>query len=143
MSFLQYTRFLTVGAFVAFITVGSREVIGRLLGADIPVLYSLSVLMAYAIGMLLSFLLNQKFTFNKAATSGWKTYIPFIGIALLGMLLTSLISLALRYGLHFESLLGKYSAAASFAGAALLTSCITYPLNALLIFGQRSSATET
>ncbi len=59
MSFGQYTRFLVVGAFVGLVTLGCRELIGHLLVVDNQRTYSVSVTVAYAIGIALSFLKNQ------------------------------------------------------------------------------------
>lgn len=134
MSIAQYARFLVVGAFVALITVAAREVIGHLLRVDTPFYYSVSVASAYIIGIVLSFLLNKQFTFNKTAEAGVSKFLLFVLIAFAGMICTWLISLALRYGLKLELIFGKYSAAIAFATAALLSSGITYPLNAMLIF---------
>jgi len=52
-----------------------------------------------------------------------------------------LISLALRYGLPLPALIGKSSASVAFAMATVLASLITYPLNALFVFGKKRSAT--
>jgi len=140
MSFLQYARFLITGAVVAAITVGCRELIGRFLFADTPFYYSLSVVLAYVVGIILSFLLNQMFTFRRKATEGdWLQFARFVAIALVGMLSTWLISLGLRYGLSLDRYIGTLAAAAAFATAAFLSSAITYPLNALLVFRTRDS----
>lgn len=137
MSLSQYLRFLLVGAVVGLMTVACREVIGRLLGVDDAVRYSVSVVGAYALGIVMAYLLNRRHTFarHEAAASYWN-FALFALIALLGALSTWLLSLALRYGAHLNERLGEYSAASAFALAALLSTLVTYPLNARFVFGR-------
>jgi putative flippase GtrA len=135
MSIAQYVRFLVVGASVGLITVGFREVIGRLLGVDTAFHYSVSVIVAYALGVVLSFLINQRVTFEAISGSHqWRMFFRFIAIALLGLVMTWLLSIAVRYGIRLDDLTGRFAAALSFGTAAFLSSLITYPLNALLVF---------
>jgi putative flippase GtrA len=138
MSLTQYVRFLVSGAVVAVITIACRELIGSLLGADTALYYSVSVVLAYAIGIVLSFVINQRFTFQTTAASrDWSKFLVFVGIALAGMASTWALSLTLRYGLGLEAALGDISAGVAFALAALLSSALTYPLSALLVFRRR------
>jgi putative flippase GtrA len=133
---------MIVGGVVGLITVGIRILIGRWLGADTPIYYSLSVVLAYAVGIALSFSLNRQFTFRgDNATYSWSHLSRFVAIAVLGMILTWLFSLALRYGLRLEALIGHHAATTAFVAAALLSSAITYPLNARLVFGRRTQLT--
>ena len=67
MSFGQYTRFLIVGAFVGVVTIGCRELIGHLLVVDNRQTYSISIVIASAIGIVLSFVLNAVFLRKDAA----------------------------------------------------------------------------
>ena len=140
MSFGQYARFLVVGAFVGVVTVGCRELIGHLLVVDNRQTYSLSIVLAYAIGIALSFLLNQRFTFGGSTQRSWSRFAGFVALALLGMALTWLFSLLLRYGLHLDTLLGEHARMAAFAGGALLSSALIYPLNSLFVFSGRRLA---
>jgi putative flippase GtrA len=142
LSIAQYGRFLTVGAVVAILTIACRELIGWLLGADTPVLYSVSVVAAYAVGIALSFALNRKFTFAHASAVGWAACARFIAVALFGMFLTWTLSIGLRYGLRLQLLLGDASASLAFASAALISSLVTYPLNARLVFRARARRTS-
>jgi putative flippase GtrA len=144
MSLSQYARFLLVGGFVGLITLGARELVGRVLIADNAAYYSVSVLIAYALGIALSYALNRRHTFNLAGgSSGYSDFALFALIALGGALSTWMLSLALRYGAHLEMLLGRSSATVAFALATLLSSLITYPLNAQFVFRRSSSAVET
>src|ERR1700761_2805462 len=105
MSFGQYTRFLIVGAFVGVVTIGCRELIGHLLVVDNRQTYSISIVIASAIGIVLSFVLNHRFTFATSGERSWSTFVRFVVFALVGMVLTWLFSLAVRYGLHLDALL--------------------------------------
>lgn len=134
VSLTQYFRFLIVGGIVGLITVACREVIGYLLPADTPVFYSLSVVGANGIGTALSFMLNRRFTFNSNVT-GWSRFAGFAAISILAMISTWLLSLGIRYGLKLHVLFGDLLApGVAFAVATLISSLITYPLNASLIF---------
>jgi putative flippase GtrA len=94
-------------------------------------------------GIAVSFVLNQRFTFSAAkAARDWSRFMPFVAVALVGLACTWLISVALRYGLPLQALIGQSSAAVAFAMATVLASLITYPLNALFVFGNHKSATS-
>jgi putative flippase GtrA len=131
----EYARFLAVGAFVGVVTVGLREVIARVLVTDSAGYYSLSVVLAYLVGIALSYLLNRRFTFGHSGAAVSLTPIAlFALIALLGTISTWAFSLLLRYGAHFNALLGPFGAAVAFALAAVISTVITYPLNARFVF---------
>jgi putative flippase GtrA len=110
---------------------------GWSLGDGKAVQYSISVLIAYAAGIVLSFLLNRALTFKTDTSHGWSRFPAFVLIAGIGLILTWLLSLLLRYELEHEGLFGRFSGTVAFAGAALVSSATTYPLNLLLVF-QRS-----
>lgn len=140
LSLGQYARFLVIGAFVGMVSVGCRELIGYLLGADTAWNYSASVAFAYAVGILLSFLLNHRFTFNGDDSSrNWRIFSRFVGIALVGLITTWLLALALRYGAHLDTRIGSAARLVAFVTATLLSSLVTYPLNARFVFGGRHS----
>jgi putative flippase GtrA len=104
-----------------------------LLPADTPVFYSLSVIIVYAIGILLSFLLHQRYTFRIRSSSGRGLGL-FFAVALGGAGLTWLLSVLLRYGLAFDALFGELGGTTAFALAALLSSLATYAANGRLVF---------
>jgi putative flippase GtrA len=131
----QYARFLAVGALVGGVTVGLRELIARLLAVDSAWCYSLSVVLAYLVGIVLSYILNRRLTFRQVgASTDPSAFAFFAAIALLGTFCTWAFSLLLRYGAHFNALLGGFAAAAAFALAAVISTLITYPLNARFVF---------
>jgi len=143
LSLGQYARFFVVGTIAGLFSIACREIFGHLLGTDDPRHYSVSVALAYMAGIAVSFMLNQRFTFFRdKATHTWSRFIPFVAVALVGLVCTWLISVALRYGLPLPALIGKSSAPVAFAAATVIASLITYPLNALFVFGRKSSATS-
>jgi putative flippase GtrA len=136
LSLGQYARFMLVGGFVGVVTVACRELLGHVLHADTPQAYSLSVVVAYAVGLVLSFLINHRFTFKEpAAQRSWRKFAQFVAVALTGMLITWALSLALRYGLRLDAVIGPAAKLAAFATAALASSALTYPLSSLFVFG--------
>jgi putative flippase GtrA len=135
MSLGQYARFLIIGAFVGIVTVGCRELVGHLLVADTRRNYSVSVGVAYAVGITLSFFLNHRFTFGGDERSrNWRVFFHFVAIAIVGLVSTWILSLALRYGTHLDAHIGSAAKPVAFATATLLSSLLTYPLNARLVF---------
>jgi putative flippase GtrA len=134
VSLTQYARFLTIGGIVGLITIGCRELIAYLLPSDTPVFYSLSVVCANSIGTAISFVLNRRYTFSSSNVTGWSRFAGFAAIAALAMFSTWLLSIALRYGLQLDTLFGDLAAGVAFAVATLLSSLITYPLNASVVF---------
>ena len=140
MSLGQYARFLIIGAFVGIVSVGCRELIGHLLIADTRRNFSISVGVAYAIGITLSFFLNHRFTFGGDDSSRkWQNFCQFAAIAVVGLVLTWILALGLRYGTHLDVHIGRAARPVAFATAALLSSVLTYPLNARFVFGHRRS----
>jgi putative flippase GtrA len=136
VSFGQYSRFLIVGAFVGIITLGCRELAGHLLGADTRENYSISIVIAYSIGIVLSFLLNHRFTFSGSGERSWAKFARFVAFALFGMTSTWLLSLALRYGLRLDSWLGDWARMIAFGGGTVASSALVYPLNSMFVFGK-------
>jgi putative flippase GtrA len=137
MSLAQYARFLVVGGITGVITIGCRELIAFLLPSDSPGFYSLSVVCANSIGTAINFVLNRQYTFSTAGVTGWSRFGGFAVVAVIAMLSTWGLSVAIRYGLKLDAMLGEFAGGCAFAVATLLTSLITYPLNASVIFRRR------
>lgn len=138
LSTRQYSSYLLVGVFVGLVTVGLREVIGALLPADTPFYYSVSIVVVYAIGILLSFVMQRLLTFKSTMACSLIGDLPrlgrFIVVAGIGAGATWLIALGLRYGLAFDTIFGRYGASMAFGVAAVVASLITYSLNATVVF---------
>jgi putative flippase GtrA len=143
MSLIQYARFLAVGGAIGLICIGCRALIGFVLGADTAARYSISVLTAYAGGILLSFLINGRYTFKDVSGNPeWSSFPSFVLVAVTGLMSTWLLSVLIRYETTSWMALGRYSGTIAFAIATLTSTALTYPLNALLVFrrGQRSNS---
>jgi putative flippase GtrA len=135
LSFLQYARFLLVGLVVGLIAIVLREWIARALPADTPVFYSLSIVVVYAMGILLSFALHSRFTFGvRTEFDKSERLAPFFAVALVGAMATWLVSLVCRYGLAFDRVFGELAGSAAFAVGAVTASLVTYVLNARMVF---------
>ncbi len=140
MSLGQYARFLIIGALVGVVSVGCRELTGYLLAADTAGSYSVSVAVAYTVGIVLSFLLNRRFTFGgDDGSRNWRIFSRSAAIAVVGLVATWLLALVLRYGTHLDARIGSAAKLVAFVAAALLSSLLTYPLNARFVFGGRQS----
>lgn len=136
----SYAKFFGVGAVVGALTVLVREGIAAILPGDSPAYYALSACLAYAIGILASYYGHRTITFRHADPVGGLTGSlgRFTAIAVLGLLVTTALSVALRYGLPLEQYLGTYEQAFAFALATVASSWLTYTLNATYTFACRS-----
>ena len=138
MSIHQYMRFLFIGGVVAAVGVACRELAAFLLGDTTVARYSVTVIFAYTVGIVVSFMLNSRYTFRqKHARRDWSSFPRFGAVAIVGMIATWLISLLLRFAVNLEPVFGQLSGTVAFIGAALLASLLTYPLNAKLVFATR------
>jgi putative flippase GtrA len=139
----RYARFLLVGGVVGLITLATREVLGFLLGADDRVNYSISIFIAYSVGIALSFLLNSRFTFGSPVRGRAGRFIIFVPVALFGMALTWLLALGTRELGAALGLVGRAWATPAFGVAALIASALTYPLTSLLVFGSAANRDQS
>jgi putative flippase GtrA len=131
----RYPRYVLIGVFVGILTVALHEAIADLLPADTPTYYLLSISLAYAFGIILSFLLQHAFTFKLSSIHRkWHMFTSFIVVALIGAASTSLLAMFFRYLLGLDLLLGKLSASIAFAAATCTSSILTYWLNARFVF---------
>jgi putative flippase GtrA len=138
VSWIQYSRFLAIGALVGLFTVAIRELVGLALPEDGPISYSVSVVIAYSLGILSSFELNRRYTFRASGTSRQRDrFLPFIVCALVGLACTWALSLIFRYGLSLDAVIGVLARSVAFATATLLSSLLTYFLNARFVFSSR------
>jgi putative flippase GtrA len=141
VSWQQYARFLTIGGLVGLLTIGVRELVGSALPGDGPLGYSVSIVIAYCVGILSSFELNRRFTFRSSAPSQQRDELPsFIACAIVGLVVTWALSLLLRYGLALDAAIGRLARPVAFATATLLASLLTYFLNARFVFRSRPAA---
>ena len=132
----EYSRYFVVGAIVAIVTIGVRELIAVLLPADSPAYYTTSVSLAYLLGVLMSYSGHRVFSFRGATAVGGTTIslTTFSVIALIGLASTAAMAALIRYGLPLEHVIGALEPTVAFAFATFLSSFITYALNARFTF---------
>jgi putative flippase GtrA len=106
------------------------------LPADTPVYYSFSVILAYAVGIVLSYYGHRHFSFERRqlAKGTARRFLQFAAIAILGLLGTTALSACIRYGLSVDRILGPYGAGFAFAVATFAASILTYGLNSVYTF---------
>ena len=127
-----YPAYLGVATIVGALTIAAREVLGWMLGRDNPASYALTVVLAYAGGTILNYTLQGSFTFRQPSST--RMLARFATVAVAGMCLSTVLAAALRYGLAFDALFGRFGPAAAFAAGALLASALTFSVNARLVF---------
>lgn len=136
-----YLRYAVIGGIVGISAVIARELIGAALPADTPEYYALSVAIVYAVGVLASYLGHRLITFrhvDMTTESTARSMSAFILIALFGFACTTGLSIIIRYVFPTEEYIGDYSAPFSFAVATVVTSLITFSLNAKYSYFDRS-----
>lgn len=142
LSFSQYGRFLVVGAIVGVASLAMREALGWAFGDEGPFDYSVTVIASSTFGVLLSFSINRAVTFSRGGRkAGWSKFPAFAAIAVLGVVLAWVFSVALRFGLPLTNWLGVLADSAAYAGGTVLASMFTYPLNGVLLNPRRQSGT--
>lgn len=131
-----YGRYFVIGATVGILTILVREAVAVVLPEDSPPYYALSVSFAYTIGILMSYYGHRTFTFRHASPIGGTlvSFSRFTVIATIGFIVTTLLSVVIRYGLLLDTLFGKFGATCAFASAALIASVLTYSLNSSYTF---------
>ncbi len=137
-SWRLYPAYVGVSAFVGVLTVAAREAIGWMLGSDSPSSYAASVVLAYLLGTLLNYGLQGMVTFRQPAST--RMLVRFAAVSALGLLLTTVLSVVLRYGLALDALFGMFGPAVAFGCAALLASAVTFSVNARIVFASKPDA---
>lgn len=136
----SYSKYIVIGGIVGVITVLIREGISFVLPQDTPTYYAVSVVLAYCVGILLSYYGHRKVSFSHAQPVGStvESFSRFTVIAIMGLLATTGLSVLLRYKLPFDKYLSDFGAATAFAIATFLASLLTYSLNATFTFSSKN-----
>jgi len=130
----RYPSYFVIGSSIAAATIGLREVLGRAWGEQNPIVFNLSMVTAYGAGIIVSYVLQRRFTFKKLAQNPWLERVKYLGTALLGMGLTIIFANGIKWGLDFIPLLIELHRTLAFGSAALLTSFVTYFVNKRFTF---------
>jgi hypothetical protein len=70
LSFQQYTRYFVVGSILGVLILVLRETIARAFSADTPINYALSIIIVYAVRIVLGYNAHRRLTFVQKAWSG-------------------------------------------------------------------------
>lgn len=131
----QYLKYAFIGAVIALFAILMRELIGAFL-PQTKFYYILSILIVYAIGIFLSFELQQKFTFKKVDKRKNKIIIFFV-IAICVAFLSSCLSYFIRYFTNIEVYVGEsLSATLSFSISVVFCSFLSFVLNKKMVFSE-------
>lgn len=133
-----YCKYFVIGSIVGVSAIIAREIIGILLPADTPAFYILSVILVYTAGILASFYGHYRVTFahiiHKRAVL--ESIVKFTVIAIIGMIITAILSWQIRYALGLERIIGKLLPAFAFGSATVIASLVTYNLNSRFTFSE-------
>lgn len=135
--FNTFIRFFLVGTLVGVFTIILREGIAFLM-PDRPVYFILSIIISYTLGVIISYILNTRFTFRKDKSDRTLTtkyrFAYFTLVSLFGVVSTTVFSFFFRYVSEFNIIFGKAGDTFAFALGAVLTSVITFFLNSKYVF---------
>jgi putative flippase GtrA len=132
--FSQYPTYILVGGGVTLLTVMLRSLIGLLIEDDTVAKYMSSIILAYILGILLSFLAHKNITFKARHSLSIAKSFNFVAIHFVGMSITLIGSTTLREKLLDARLPIELSKLFAFAASALVVSVITYLLKQYLVF---------
>jgi putative flippase GtrA len=134
--FARYPIYFLVGGFVTLVTITIRDVIGRFLqGSTENYIYSIAIV--YTIGIALSYFLQSRFTFrttNKQIHSFKYKFSYYTAVQLIGMGVTIVFSLSIRYLLSPLTIISQFRETISFTIASLIASIVTYGVSKVYIF---------
>lgn len=136
----RYVVYASIGVLVALATIMVRAVLGRLLPADTPVFYALSIIGAYLTGMTLSYLGHRKVTFGHVEdlAHSWQVSVAsYVSITLVGLGVTLLVSMLVRYQLPLQQWVGDWASTLAFVAGVLVSSTLTFLLNQAVTFKSR------
>jgi len=137
----RYLVYVVVATVVGGITIAIREAIAHMIGKDTKSNYAVSVLIAYACGIVLSFFWQARVTFREHRVQELRSrFSLFAVMAVASSVLTVTISRLLRYEGGFDHLFGIAGPGIAFGLAGVLTSVIAYAANARFVFDRRVAA---
>jgi len=134
----RYALYVIVASAVGIATIGIREVLALLFDEDSKFNYGVSVLVAYACGIVMSFFCQARITFRQSHKLPSR-FSLFVAMAIVSAFLTVMISRFLRYEGNFDHLFGAAGAGLAFGLSAIATSLVTYVANARFVFDRETS----
>ncbi|NJL43133.1 MAG: GtrA family protein [Pseudanabaena sp. SU_2_4] len=134
--FGKYPIYFLVGGFVTAVTIILFDIIGRLLQRSAKELM-ISIVAVYTVGIVLSYILQSRFTFQtqKTQTRSFKyKFLSYVAVQLAGMGVTIALILPIRYLLFALPTLPVSRDTIAFAIASLIASVVTYTVSKMHIF---------
>jgi putative flippase GtrA len=132
--FSRYPTYFLVGVGVTLLTILIRSLIGWIVKDDSTSKYLLTIILTYIIGIYLSFVGHKTFTFKVEGKLTLLQVLRFIGIHVVGMFITLIVSVKLREFCLDIFLTPELSKMTAFALSAILVSMITYVLKKRIVF---------
>lgn len=140
-SLRQYLRYFAVGGAIGFTAALGVEICLRAFPAMSPAAYGAMVAIVYGVGVLASFIAHGRYTFSQPQRQPERRrFASFVGISLLGAVLTSALSTTIKFLFQIERFVGQYAGVTAFILAATIVSAVTYLLNARWVFGSAEAA---
>ena len=133
-----YCKYFLIGSAVGALAIFAREILGFLLPADTPDYYLLSVILVYSGGIFASYFGHRKITFSHRELSHVtvKSVCMFTIIAIIGLIITAVLSAFIRYEIPMSAVVERYKPALSFAIAIIISSMFTFSLNSIFTFSK-------
>lgn len=133
-----YCRYFIIGSVVGALAIFAREILASLFPADTPGYYLLSVVLVYIGGIFASYYGHRKVTFGhrKFAHVTVKSVCTFTFIAILGLIVTAVVSTFIRYEIPMTAVAERHKGALSFAIAIIISSALTFALNNMFTFSK-------
>ena len=134
--FSRYPIYFIVGSFVTLVTIILRDVVGRFLHGSAWE-YIISIAIVYTVGIVLSYFLQSHFTFktNKNHSHSFKyKFSYYTMVQLVGMGVTIVSSLLIRYLLFSLTTVSQFRDTIAFVIASLIASIVTYGVSKIYIF---------
>ncbi|MDI9640272.1 GtrA family protein [Oscillatoria amoena NRMC-F 0135] len=134
--FSRYPLYFVIGGIISLFVIVLREFLERFISTASTSGYSLSVIVAYGVGNLLSFVLHSKITFytpyQQTLKQKLKQLLAFGANCLLSLVLTVVFSVGIRQFLFLFFPSEGWINTLAFGSAAIGTSMITYLLNKMI-----------
>jgi putative flippase GtrA len=134
--FGKYPSYFIVGGFVTAVVIILRHMLGEFLQRS-PEEFVISIVAVYSVGIILSYILQSRFTFQtqKTQTRSFKyKFVSYVAVQLAGMGVTIAFSLLIRYLLLPSPIPIKLRDTIAFIIASLIASVVTYTVSKIHIF---------
>ena len=130
MLFIRYSTIAALLALAAMALMALVEYVWR----DSKEVFAIATTVVYGVGILASYHLQARFTFQSKHTS--KGLSKFVLVAFAASVTTTLVATSIRFGLPWSNALLSIAAPVSFAVGCAVSGCASFFLNKNLVFGE-------